>query len=101
MRKFLLKKILTMNLVLRVTYLFIVLALSIQTNFLFAQENQEHQVFLIGDAGEPDRAPKNLEVLRQQLEAADENSTLIFLGDNIYAHGLPDKNDPERQIHEE
>lgn len=83
---------------LRVTCLFIVLAISIQTNFLFAQE---HQVFLIGDAGEPDRAPQNLEVLRQQLERAGKNSTLIFLGDNIYSHGLPDKNHSERQVFEE
>lgn len=71
----------------------------------FAQQTeidkQSHSVFLIGDAGEPKKAPENLIILKKQLEAAGKNSTLIFLGDNIYSHGLPDKNDPERKKYEE
>ena len=61
----------------------------------------DHSVFLFGDGGKPANAPENLEVLRKQLEAADENSTIIFLGDNIYHDGLPDKDHKDRNTQEE
>lgn len=60
-----------------------------------------HEVFLIGDAGEPSLAPENLAVLKSKLESAGKNSTLIFLGDNIYKDGLPDKDHPDREKQEE
>lgn len=52
-----------------------------------------HQVFLIGDAGGGDENhPKNtLQLLGKQLEKANQNSSIIFLGDNSYPHGLPKK----------
>ncbi|TMU55469.1 metallophosphoesterase [Flagellimonas algicola] len=70
----------------------------------FVQDTQgttkevEHSFYLIGDAGKSPRGELNpaLKSLKQQLTQADKNSTVIFLGDNIYPAGLPDKeDDPE------
>ncbi|MDN5203902.1 BamA/TamA family outer membrane protein [Fulvivirgaceae bacterium BMA10] len=68
-----------------------------------------HTIYLIGDAGEP--APgihldQNLLLLENQLMASGEKSTVIFLGDNIYPMGLPEKNhhsrkSAERKINEQ
>ncbi len=69
---------------------------------VFAQnQSPAHTVFLIGDAGEPDLAGANLQTLSEQLRRAGQNSTLIFLGDNIYPKGLADKNHPDRQEQEQ
>jgi len=67
------------------------------------REKISHSFFLIGDAGNSDREPskKLLKVLEDRLEKADSASTLIFLGDNIYPHGLPKKDNPERKVAEE
>ncbi len=57
-----------------------------------------HRVFLIGDAGLSPRDSMNpvLQRFRDRLSGASENSTALFLGDNIYPAGLPDpKKDPE------
>jgi len=59
-----------------------------------------HSVFLIGDAGEPDQAADNLSLLKRHLDIAGENSSLIFLGDNIYPVGLGDKGNPNRTLQE-
>jgi len=55
-------------------------------------------IFLIGDAGEPDLNTQEptLRLLQQELQQADSNSTVIFLGDNLYTYGLPKKDDPTR-----
>ncbi|MEO1434809.1 MAG: metallophosphoesterase [Bacteroidota bacterium] len=55
-------------------------------------------LFLIGDAGEPEIDPKEptLALLRKDVQAAGENSTVIFLGDNVYPVGLPKKEDARR-----
>ncbi|MGE3345614.1 MAG: hypothetical protein AB7L71_19500, partial [Vicinamibacterales bacterium] len=47
-------------------------------------------VVLIGDAGAPsvDGDPV-LQHLRRWLEAANHDTTVVFLGDNIYPDGLP------------
>lgn len=52
-----------------------------------------HRIFLIGDAGYANADESNpvLAVLQNHLLAADENSSIIFLGDNIYPRGLPPK----------
>lgn len=57
-----------------------------------------HQIFLVGDAGGGhENHPRNtLQLLGKQLAKADKNSSIIFLGDNIYPHGLPKKEHPER-----
>ncbi|WP_420401028.1 metallophosphoesterase [Flagellimonas sp.] len=55
----------------------------------------EHSFYLIGDAGKSPRGDLNpaLKSLKSQLDQADKNSTVIFLGDNIYPAGFPDKDD--------
>ncbi|WP_420580317.1 metallophosphoesterase [Reichenbachiella sp.] len=63
--------------------------------------NSKHQVFLIGDAGEPALAKENLSLLRDQLSSAGKDATLIFLGDNIYPKGLPPQGHPHRKEAEE
>lgn len=52
----------------------------------------DHTFYLVGDAGNADEeaAKKTLSFLKQKLEKADKNSTLLFLGDNIYPSGMPD-----------
>ena len=62
-----------------------------------------HTFFLIGDAGNADEqeGTTTLHLLKNQLEKASKNSTLIFLGDNIYPKGLPDKSDKTRPLAEE
>jgi hypothetical protein len=54
-----------------------------------------HRFFLIGDAGNADQenAQKILSSLQEQLRQSDKNASLLFLGDNIYPKGMPDKKD--------
>jgi surface antigen Omp85-like protein/calcineurin-like phosphoesterase family protein len=57
----------------------------------------EHTMFLIGDAGNSKNgkmAPA-LQVLKNKLDLVGENSSVIFLGDNIYPGGMPPKSDEE------
>lgn len=57
-----------------------------------------HTFYLIGDAGNADetQTQQTLALLEEKLKKADKNSTLLFLGDNIYPLGMPtDKNDSE------
>ncbi|MCB0628330.1 MAG: BamA/TamA family outer membrane protein [Saprospiraceae bacterium] len=58
-----------------------------------------HVVFLIGDAGEAALEPlePNFKLLASQLRKAGENSTVVFLGDNIYPAGMPAADDPDRE----
>ncbi|WP_313784004.1 metallophosphoesterase [Flagellimonas profundi] len=55
----------------------------------------EHTFYLIGDAGKSPMGDLNptLKAFKNVLDDADANSTVIFLGDNIYPAGLPDKKD--------
>lgn len=67
------------------------------------KEKPEHVIFLIGDVG---KSPKEgigpaLDMLERQLKTADEESTLIFLGDNIYPSGMPVKDDPKKRAYAE
>lgn len=56
-----------------------------------------YSVYLIGDAGEPDSpVDLNLALLKKKLAQADEQSAVIFLGDNIYPKGLPPEDHPDR-----
>lgn len=57
-----------------------------------------HTVYLLGDAGESPEggiAPA-VRFFNKELAKADENSSAIILGDNIYFSGLPKKNAPDR-----
>ncbi len=63
-----------------------------------------HTFYLIGDAGNANEslAKETLNQLEEQLKKANTNSTLLYLGDNIYPKGLPDTNPAnERLIAEE
>lgn len=60
-----------------------------------ATETLAHTFYLIGDAG---LSPSNdlnpaLKAFRDRLAVAGKNSTAIFLGDNIYPAGMPDRKD--------
>ena len=54
-----------------------------------------HTFYLIGDAGLSPIGGMNaaLKIFKERLANADENSTAIFLGDNIYPAGLPNPKD--------
>jgi hypothetical protein len=60
-------------------------------------DNKEisHTFYLIGDAGLSPIGGMNpvLKSFKSKLDTASENSTTIFLGDNIYPAGLPNKKD--------
>ena len=60
----------------------------------FPDKEIEHSFYLIGDAGNSPlgQTSEALQVFKKELTRASENSTAIFLGDNIYPKGLP-KND--------
>ena len=50
-----------------------------------------HTLFLVGDAGEPHIKDTPFgNVLSKRIRTAGGNSTVLFLGDNIYPSGLPD-----------
>lgn len=59
----------------------------------------DHTFYLIGDAGlfSKDSLPDNLSAFKEELSKAKNNSTAIFLGDNIYPKGLPKKDDKGRK----
>ena len=52
-----------------------------------------HSFYLIGDAGNSELYKRDsaLSYLSQEILKAKENSTLIFLGDNVYPKGIPNK----------
>ncbi len=56
----------------------------------------KYSIFLIGDVGAPARNPlePSLNLLRKQLLASGEKSSVIFLGDNIYSFGLTEPCSP-------
>lgn len=55
------------------------------------------KIYLIGDAGEPKNPDPNLTLLREQMSNATSSDFLIFLGDNLYPKGLPEKEHPQRE----
>ncbi|MCB9230484.1 MAG: metallophosphoesterase [Bacteroidia bacterium] len=63
-------------------------------------EQVAHTVFLVGDAGDAKHGTESvvpsLNLLQKELEAAGANSTLVWLGDNIYPIGLPPEDHPGR-----
>ncbi len=67
------------------------------------RKQPSHSVFLLGDAGAPvtEGDDPNLSALRNQMQKAGKNSTIIYLGDNIYQRGLPDPDDLGRKAAEE
>ncbi len=59
----------------------------------------KHSIYLIGDAGNAKKG-KSIPLfgpLKQELSQASENSSIIFLGDNIYPVGMPPKSHEEER----
>ncbi len=61
-----------------------------------------HSFYLIGDAGNSPKGSSSpaLEAFKNELTKASKNSTVIFLGDNIYEKGMPKKEDENRALAE-
>ncbi|MFV5685576.1 metallophosphoesterase [Flavobacterium sp. GB2R13] len=59
-----------------------------------------HTFFLVGDAGNAneEKSLQTIDLLANQLKKATDNSTLLFLGDNIYPKGLPNTDHPNDRI---
>ncbi|OEK07814.1 phosphoesterase [Flavivirga aquatica] len=68
----------------------------------FPEKEIVHSFYLIGDAGNsPLRTPSNaLKAFKKELNKASKHSTVLFLGDNIYPKGLPNKSDEGRAFAE-
>ena len=57
-----------------------------------------HIIYLIGDAGHPKHdAIEVFELLKNQVRSEGAKSTVVFLGDNIYPGGMPDKDEKGRE----
>lgn len=56
----------------------------------FSENEVDHTFYLVGDAGNADEfnSQHALYPLKKQLDAASKNSTLIYLGDNVYPVGM-------------
>jgi len=67
-------------------------------NSQFPEKEITHSFYLIGDAGYSSLGTQSeaLKDFKKELSKASENSTAIFLGDNIYPKGLPEKGDENR-----
>ncbi|CAN5551397.1 metallophosphoesterase [soil metagenome] len=74
-----------------------------QQDTLVQQNEITHTMYLVGDAGDdsPDKTAPVLKYLKNQLSNETENSSVVFLGDNIYEYGMPPKEDSvERAVAE-
>jgi len=62
-----------------------------------SKDNIRHIIYLIGDAGHPENdAIEVFELLKEQVRSEGVKSTVVFLGDNIYPGGMPDKDEKGR-----
>ena len=68
----------------------------------FPNKEIEHSFYLIGDAGNSPlgQSSEALQAFKIELSKASDNSTVIFLGDNIYPKGLPRKGHKNRAFAE-
>src|SRR5688572_30810265 len=78
--------------------LFFICVLSFSASAQTVNETVVYSLYLIGDAGEPDILNSTVgEVLREQTKNSVANSTVLFLGDNVYPKGLPDPSHKNRK----
>jgi hypothetical protein len=80
--------------------LLLILAAFIFPSAVFAQNNPqvEHTLYLIGDCGEPTIKDEPIgEVMRKMVEKSGKNTTVVYLGDNVYPFGLPAEGNPGRE----
>lgn len=86
--------------------LYPVLLLLLLPQWLLAQA-KPYTVFLLGDAGEPQPGEDAvLKTVQRQMQTSGSNSSIIYLGDNIYPRGLPDsahadRADAERRLRDQ
>jgi len=68
----------------------------------FTDKEIEHSFYLIGDGGNSPlgESSKTIQAFKSELAKASKNSTAIFLGDNIYPKGLPNKESEDRTFAE-
>lgn len=70
------------------------------SNTVFGQAKNsdiKHIIYLIGDAGHAEHdAIDVFELLKKQVRSDSVKSTVVFLGDNIYPGGMPDKDEKGR-----
>ncbi|NNE14897.1 MAG: hypothetical protein HKN51_07955 [Saprospiraceae bacterium] len=63
-----------------------------------------HSLYLVGDTGEVDDLVSGnnfvTHAVKKMITGSDKNTSLVFLGDNIYPVGMPKKDDPTRDISE-
>ena len=73
-----------------------------QANLKSYDTEIEHTFYLIGDAGNANMSEplSHFKLLKEELTSAPKNSSLLFLGDNIYEKGLPKKEHPNRKLSE-
>lgn len=73
-----------------------------EVNFKNQDSEIEHTFYLIGDAGNANlnEPLTNLNNLKSELKSASKNSSVLFLGDNIYEKGMPKKEHPNRDLSE-
>jgi hypothetical protein len=64
-----------------------------------AQQTPNFTVFLIGDTGEPQKSPNDfvLNSLQTHLSKSGKNSSVVFMGDNIYPKGLVNEDETGRK----
>ena len=84
----------------------LLLILSGCPSYFLLGQNQQGQVtytlYLVGDSGEPEIKQHPLGgILRQQIKESGANTTLVYLGDNIYPNGMPDRGHKDRLEAEE
>ncbi|WP_298286590.1 metallophosphoesterase [uncultured Lutibacter sp.] len=67
-----------------------------------SSEKIVHTFYLIGDAGNAQENEQltHFNLLKEELSIADKNSTVLFLGDNLYEKGMPKKEHVTRKISE-
>lgn len=71
-----------------------------QTNY--PNKEMAHSFYLIGDAGVAGNSESSeaVKAFQQEVSKASKNSTVVFLGDNIYPKGLPEKGEKGRALAE-
>lgn len=74
-------------------YFLFLISLVAMVPYAVSQDKIRYSVYLIGDSGQPktDGPDPVFTHLQEKLDKEGDDSAIIFLGDNIYHHGLPPK----------
>ena len=78
------------------------LSFSLKAQDQDSSKSVKHVVYMLGDAGRPIiEASESFTLLSKLISEDDNKSTVVFLGDNIYPRGMPEKEDDGRKEAEE